>query len=65
MLQARRSRARFLIRPLIFTFNLPNPSSCTMLLGLTQPLTDMSTRNVTGGNRGRCTRLTTSPPTVS
>jgi hypothetical protein len=27
-------------------FNFPNPSSCTMALGLTQPLTEMSTRNL-------------------
>jgi hypothetical protein len=27
-------------------FNLPNPSSRTMVLGSTQPLTEMSTRNV-------------------
>jgi hypothetical protein len=26
-------------------FNLPNPSSRTIALGLTQPLTEMSTRN--------------------
>jgi hypothetical protein len=30
-------------------FNLPNPSSLTMALGLTQPLTEMSTRNIPGG----------------
>ena len=30
-------------------FNLPNPSSHTMALGSTQPLTEMSTRNLTGG----------------
>jgi hypothetical protein len=29
-------------------FNLPNPSSRTMALGSTQPLTEMSTRNLTG-----------------
>jgi hypothetical protein len=29
-------------------FNLPNPSSRTMALGLTQPLTEMSTRNILG-----------------
>jgi hypothetical protein len=34
--------------------NLPNPSSCTMALGSTQPLTEMSTRNLTGG-KGRPT----------
>jgi hypothetical protein len=27
-----------------------NPSSRTMALGLTQPLTEMSTRNIPGGN---------------
>jgi hypothetical protein len=31
-------------------FNLPNPSSCTMALELTQPLTEMSTGNLPGGN---------------
>jgi hypothetical protein len=30
-------------------FNLPNPSGCTTALGLTQPLTEMSTRNLPGG----------------
>jgi hypothetical protein len=33
-------------------FNQPNPSSDTMVLGSTQPLTEMSTRNVPGG-KGR------------
>jgi hypothetical protein len=37
-------------------FNWPNPSSRTMALVSTQPLTEMSTRRV---------RLTTSPPSVS
>jgi hypothetical protein len=32
-------------------FNLPNPSSHTMALGSTQPLTEMSTRNLPGGQR--------------
>jgi hypothetical protein len=30
-------------------FNLPNPSSHTMNLGSTQPLTEMSTRNLPEG----------------
>jgi hypothetical protein len=30
-------------------FNLPNPSSRKMALGLTQPLTEMSTRKIPGG----------------
>jgi hypothetical protein len=32
-------------------FNLPNPSSCTMALGSTQPLTEMSTRNLPRGKK--------------
>jgi hypothetical protein len=32
-------------------FNLPNPSSCTMALGSTQPLLQMGTRNLPGGKR--------------
>jgi hypothetical protein len=36
-------------------FDLPNPSSRTMALESTQPLTEMNTRNVPGG-KGRPTR---------
>jgi hypothetical protein len=36
-------------------FNLPNPSSRIMALGSTQPLTEMSTRNIPGGE-GRLAR---------
>jgi hypothetical protein len=32
-----------------FFFNLPNPSSHTMTLGPTRPLSEMSTRNLPGG----------------
>jgi hypothetical protein len=32
-----------------FFFNLPNPSSRTMALGSTQPLTQMSTSNIPEG----------------
>jgi hypothetical protein len=47
-------------------FNLPNRSSHTMALGSTQPLTEMSTRNLPGGVKGgRRVRLTTSVPSVS
>jgi hypothetical protein len=47
-------------------FSWPNPSSCVMALGSTQPLTEMSTRNLPGGyRRGQCIRLTTSPPSVT
>ena len=38
------------------------PSDRTMILGLTQPLVKMSTRNIPGGKGGQCVRLTTSPP---
>jgi hypothetical protein len=30
-------------------FNWPDPSSSTMILGSTQPLTEMTTRNLPGG----------------
>jgi hypothetical protein len=47
MLQARWSRV--LSPHQVEFFNLPNPSSRTMALGSTQPLTEMSTRNLPGG----------------
>jgi hypothetical protein len=37
-------------------FNLPNPSSRTMALGSTQPLTEMSTRNLLVGGKGQPAR---------
>jgi hypothetical protein len=37
------------IPDIIGFFNLPCPSSHTMALGSTQPLTEMSTRNIPGG----------------
>jgi hypothetical protein len=46
--QAGRSRVRFPTRSSDF-FNLPHPSSRTIALGSTQPLTEMSTRNLPGG----------------
>jgi hypothetical protein len=51
MLHAGRSRVRFLMRSLDFLIE-PNPSNRTMALGSTQPLTEMSARNLTEG-RGR------------
>jgi hypothetical protein len=51
MPQAGRSRVRFAMRTLDL-FNWPNPSSRTMTLGSTQPLTEMSTRNLPG-DKGR------------
>jgi hypothetical protein len=65
MLQAGRSWDRVLMRWIFF--NLPNCSSRTMALGSTQPLTEMSTRNLPGGGvkGSRCVGLTTLPPSVS
>jgi hypothetical protein len=43
------------------------PKTRTMALGLTQPLTEMSTRNISrgGGKGGRCVWLTTLPPSCA
>jgi hypothetical protein len=46
-------------------FNLPNPSSRIMALGSTQPLTEMSTKNLPGVKGGIRVRLTNLPPSVS
>jgi hypothetical protein len=54
MLQAGRLRVRFAMRLLGF-FNGHNPSSRTMSLGSTDPLTEMSIRDLPGG-KGRPTR---------
>jgi hypothetical protein len=48
MLQAKRSWARFLTKSFNF-FNVPNPSRDILALGLTQHLTEISTRNIPGG----------------
>jgi hypothetical protein len=49
MLQAGRSPVRVQDDFHFFFFNLHNPSGSTMSLGSTQPLTEMSTRNIPGG----------------
>jgi hypothetical protein len=49
MLQAERSPVRVSYE--VEFFSLPNPSSRTMALGSTQPLTEMSTRNLPGGKK--------------
>jgi hypothetical protein len=49
MLQAEKSPVR--VPDDVDFFNLPNPSSRTMTLGSTQPLTEMSTRNLPGGKK--------------
>jgi hypothetical protein len=54
MLQVGRAGFQF-PEEVIGFFNWPNPSSRTMALGLTQHLTEMSTRNLSGG-KGRPAR---------
>ena len=47
-------------------FHWHNPSGRNMALGLTQPLTEMSTRNISWkGKGGRCVGLTTLPPSCA
>ena len=53
------------IPDVIEIFHCHNPSGRTMALGLTQPLTEMSTRNISWGKGGRCVGLTTSPPSCA
>jgi hypothetical protein len=64
MLQAGKLRVRVPMR-WIFFFNLPNPSSRSMALWLTQPLTEIITRNFLGVKGGRRVRLITLSPSVS
>ena len=47
------------------TFLLFRYSLRTMVLGSTQPLTEMSTRDISWGKGGRCVRLTTLPPSFA
>jgi hypothetical protein len=49
MLQAERSPVRVPVK--VDILNLPNPSSCTMALGSTMPLTEMSTKKLPGGKK--------------
>jgi hypothetical protein len=49
MLQARRSPFR--VSDGVDFLDFPNPSSRTMVLESTQPLTEMSTRNFPGGKK--------------
>ena len=47
-------------------WNFSFPSGCTMVLGLTQPLTEMSTGIFPGGGKGSwCIGLTTLPPSCA
>jgi hypothetical protein len=50
---------------IFFFFNLPNPASRTMVLGFTQPLTEMSTSSFWGVECGGRVELITIPPFVS
>jgi hypothetical protein len=63
MLQAGRSPVR--VPDEVDFFNVPNPSSRTMVPGWTQPLTKMSIRHLPGGRSGSRVGLTTLPPYVS
>jgi hypothetical protein len=64
-LQAGRLRVQFPIVSMEF-FHWHNPSGRTMALGLTQPLTEMSTSNIPLGGKGnRCVGLTTLPPSCA
>jgi hypothetical protein len=61
VLHAGRSRVRFSMVSLTI-FHWLNPSGCTMALGSTQPLTEMSTSDIFWGGGGegrRCLRLST------
>jgi hypothetical protein len=49
MLQAGRSRVR--VQDEVDFINLPNPSSRTIALESTQPVTEMSIRNCSGGKK--------------
>jgi len=47
-------------------FHLHNPSGSTMALGSTEPLTEMSTRNISWGVKAAaCVGLTTLPPSCA
>jgi hypothetical protein len=54
VLQAGRSPVR--VPDEVDFFNLPSPSSRNMALGSTQPLTEMSTRNLPGGEKRQARR---------
>jgi hypothetical protein len=64
MIQAGRSWVRFPMRSLDFSIDLIL-SSRTTAVGSTQPLTEMSTRNLPGSKGGWRVELTTSPPSVN
>jgi hypothetical protein len=55
MLEAGKSPVR--VPDEVDVFNLPNPSSRSMTLGSTQPITKMSTRNIPGGEKRPARRV--------
>jgi hypothetical protein len=63
MLEARRSPVQ--VPDEVDFLNLPNPSSRTMALGSTQPLTEMNTRNFPGGKKRPARRAENLQPSVS
>jgi hypothetical protein len=64
-LQSRNSRVRFSIMSLGF-FLCHNPSGRIMVMGSTHCLTEMSTRNISWGEKGgRCLGLPTLPPSCA
>jgi hypothetical protein len=63
MLQAGRPLVRFPTETNIFS-NLPQSSSRVLGLGLAQPLTEVSTRNLPGGRARPASKLRTLPPSV-
>jgi hypothetical protein len=63
MLQAGRLQVQILMKSSDFSIDLIVPAA--LALGLTQPLTEMSTRNIPGVKGSRYIRLTTSSPSLS
>jgi hypothetical protein len=63
MLQAGKSPVR--VPDEVDFFNSPNSYSRTTTPGSTQPLTEMSTKNLPGGKSGRLVELRTLPSSVS
>jgi hypothetical protein len=63
MLQAGKSPVR--VPDEVDFSKLPNPSSPTMALGSTQPLTEMSTRNLPGGKKRPASRADNLAPSMS
>ena len=62
---ARRKVAGWISDGVTGIFHWHNPSARTMALGLTQPLTEMSTRNISWGKGRRWLRLTTLSPSCA